>query len=68
MKDYCGGSQSHYTFEFPDRHADTYAYSMTFVDYLRLSLLQYAGFPGMAEWPVKPEKDLAVLIHHLIPF
>lgn len=68
FKDYAGGGQSHYTFLFPDAGADTSVYGMTFVEYLRLSLLQYAGFPGMAEWPVKPEEDLTLLTEGLIPF
>jgi hypothetical protein len=68
FKDYSGGSQTNYSFTFPDAAADTYAYGMTFVQYLRLSLLEYAGFPGMSEWPVKPLDDLATLTHGLLPF
>jgi hypothetical protein len=68
VKNSSGGGQSHYTFQLPDLHADAYTYGMTFVEYVRLSLLQYAGFPGMAEWAEKPEADLALLTKDLIPF
>jgi hypothetical protein len=68
FKDYTGGSPSNYTITFPDMGADAKTWGMTFVEYVRLSLLQYAGFPGMAEWVEKPEEDLAMLTKDLIPF
>jgi hypothetical protein len=63
-----GGGGTNYSFSFPDSGVDAKTYKSTFVQYLRSSLLQWAGFPGMAEWPVKPEKDLALLTKGLIPF
>jgi hypothetical protein len=68
FKDYTGGSYSNYTITLPDAGADAKTWGMTFVEYVRLSLLQYAGFPGMAEWAEKPEEDLAMLTKDLIPF
>lgn len=68
-KDYASGSPSQYLFWFPDASADANdAYGMTFVEYLRFSLLQWAGFPQMVEWLVKPEKDLLLLTQGLLPF
>ncbi|HLG76736.1 MAG TPA: hypothetical protein VKX46_09980, partial [Ktedonobacteraceae bacterium] len=73
-KDYFAGDLfSGYRFDIPNKHADVILYEdeeerMTFVRYLRLSLLQYAGFPGMAHWPGKPEEDLELLTQGLIPF
>jgi hypothetical protein len=68
FKDYTGGSYSNYTISLPDAGADAKTWGMTFVEYVRLSLLQYAGFPGMAEWAEKPDADLAMLTKDLIPF
>ncbi len=44
------------------------ATSVTFVQYLRTSLLKWAGFPGMADWPTVPQDDLILLTEGLIPF
>lgn len=73
FKNYSGGTSSPYVIQLPDACADACGYylfdgSTTFVHYLRVSLLQWAGFPGMAGWSVRPVKDLAMLTEGLIPF
>jgi hypothetical protein len=73
-KDYYAGDMfSPYRFDIPNQYADVLLYTdgeedVTFVSYLRTSLLRYAGFPGIARWPVKPEEDLARLTEGLLPF
>lgn len=47
-----------------DREEDE---NVTFVRYLR-KCLQWAGFPGMADWPRIPVDDLAILTEGLLPF
>jgi hypothetical protein len=80
------GADTEYAFHLPDARVDARLFywapfprggPLTFVQYLRWSLLQWAGFPGMAEWntfpgwpdDVKlPQDDLAVLTKDLPPF
>ncbi len=75
-----------YVFIIPDASADAHLNiwvpfprgdPLTFVQYLRWSLLHWAGFPGMAEWNTfpgwpdnakLPQDDLAVLTSDLPPF
>ncbi|MBV9613951.1 MAG: hypothetical protein JO031_00675 [Ktedonobacteraceae bacterium] len=70
FKDNYGGAGTPYAFFLPDMRADAWLVdlSRTFVQYLRMSILQWAGFPGMAEWRTVPEEDLAFLTHDLLPF
>lgn len=75
FKDYCGGSSSPYGFTLPDASADSFLYCfsydqpVTFVDYLRTSILGWAGFPGFAQWPTAvPVDDLAFLMQELVVF
>jgi hypothetical protein len=74
FKDYFGGAGSPYGCQLPDERADFLVYSfepetpVSFVEYLRTSLLTYAGFPGMARWSVLPREDLDVLTRGLRPF
>lgn len=75
-KCYLAGGKSPYRFLFPNPQADFFLprfswsqeASLSFVDYLRTSLLTWAGFPGMATWPKVPEEDLAFLTKNLTPF
>lgn len=75
FKDYCGGSSSPYGFALPDASADSFLYCfaydqpVTFVDYLRTSILRRAGFPGFMQWPTAvPEDDMAFLTQGLVAF
>lgn len=70
FKDGYGGSSSPYTMILPDASADVrlIGTGMTFVQYLRVSLLSWGGFIGMRKWPTVPKGDLAVLTRDLIPF
>lgn len=75
FKDYCNGSSSPYAFPLPDAGADSllhcFAFDrpVTFVDYLRTSILRWGGFPGLAQWPTAvPEDDVAFLTQGLMPF
>lgn len=75
FKDYCNGSSSPYIFTLPNPGADSLLYCfafdrpVTFVDYLRTSILRWGGFPGLAHWPTAvPEDDVAFLTQGLIPF
>jgi hypothetical protein len=74
-KDFMSGTSSSYQFSLPDPGADALMWNpfsqqeqISFVQYLRLSLLQWAGFPGMMGWPKVPQEDLAFLTEGLIPF
>jgi hypothetical protein len=68
--DYSGGGGSPYSFYLPDASADAWLAEPfdTFVRYLRTSILSWAGFPGMADWPTVPQDDLTFLTEGLIPF
>ncbi|MGH2496471.1 MAG: hypothetical protein ACRDIV_17365 [Ktedonobacteraceae bacterium] len=74
FKDYCNGSSSPYAFTLPDAAADSLLYCfdfnqpVTFVQYLRTSILRWGGFPGLAQWPTAPIDDVAFLTQGLIPF
>ncbi len=75
FKDYCGGSSSPYGFALPNASADSFLYCfaydqpVTFVDYLRTSILRWAGFPGLAQWPSDvPVDDIAFLTQGLVAF
>lgn len=75
FKDYCNGSSSPYRFTLPDDGADALLYCfaydqpVTFVNYLRISILRWAGFPGFAQWPTGvPVDDLAFLTQGLTAF
>ncbi len=67
---YSGGGGSPYSFYLPDASADAWLGDPfdTFVRYLRISMLSWAGFPGMADWPTVPQDDLIFLTESLIPF
>jgi hypothetical protein len=82
------GAGGPYSFHIPDACMDArldswvpspkkYGSEFTFVEYLRWSLLQWAGFPGLAgratfaAWPEEvppPKEELAMLTKDLIPF
>jgi len=67
---YSGGGGSPYSFYLPDARADAWLADPfdTFVRYLRTSILSWAGFPGMADWPTVPQDDLTFLTKDLIAF
>jgi hypothetical protein len=67
---YSGGGGSPYSYYLPDGSADAWLADPfdTFVRYLRISLLSWAGFPGMAGWPTVPQDDLTFLTKDLIAF
>jgi len=67
---YSGGGGSPYSFYLPDARADAWLadpFDM-FVRYLRISILSWAGFPGMADWPTVPQEDLTFFTKDLIAF
>lgn len=75
FKDYYNGSSTPYVFHLPDASADSplycfeYDQPVTFVDYLRTSILRWAGFPGFMRWPTAvPEEDIAFLTQGLVVF
>jgi hypothetical protein len=75
LKNHQSGGGCWYLFLLPNADADTVLWedpvsttSVTFVQYLRTSLLKWAGFPGMADWPSVPQDDLTFLTEGLIPF
>lgn len=86
FKDNVSGAVTPYAFTIPDTNTDAVLFyraafpqgaPLTFVQYLRWSLLHWAGFPGMAEWDAFPgwpdsvtllQDDLAVLTKDLTPF
>ncbi len=79
FKDFTEDEETPYQFSLPDRNMDVklaiahnefpaLPSGTTFVQYLRISILKWAGFPGMAEWPNPPVEDLALLTRDLIPF
>ena len=67
---YSGGGGSPYSFYLPDARADAWLADPfdTFVRYLRTSILSWAGFTGMADWPTVPQDDLILLTEGLIAF
>jgi len=67
---YSGGGGSPYSFYLSDARADAWLADPfdTFVRYLRMSILSWAGFPGMADWPSVPKDDLDFLTKDLIAF
>jgi len=86
LKAEVSGAGAPYAFTIPDASADAHLApwvpspkdgELTFVQYLRWSLLEWAGFPGMTgrgtilAWPgdaKPPLEDLAVLTKDLTPF
>ncbi len=75
LKSHQSGGGCWYLFLLPNADADAVLWEdpvsaalVTFVQYLRTSLLQWAGFPGMADWPTVPKDDLTLLTEGLIPF
>ncbi len=68
--DYSGRGGSPYSFYLPDASADAWLADPfdTFVRYLPISILSWAGFPGMADWPTVPQDDLNFLTEGLMPF
>jgi hypothetical protein len=75
LKSHQSGGGCWYLFLLPNADADAVlwgdpvsATSVTFVQYLRTSLLTWAGFPGMADWPSVPKDDLDFLTKDLIAF
>jgi hypothetical protein len=75
-KNYSSGTATTYMFPVPNASADVLMWSppylpqkrISFVHSLRVSLLQWAGFPGMMAWPRVPQEDLAFLTDGLLPF
>lgn len=86
LKAEVSGAGAPYAFTIPDASADGHlapwilspkGSEFTFVEYLRWSLLTWAGFPGLAGrsaiplWPddvIPPLEDIAMLTKELIPF
>ncbi len=86
FKDHASGAGAPYAFDLPNAGVDAHLYvdlpfpkrgRITFVEYLRWSLLTWAGFPGMAEWNtfpgwpddvIPPLEDIALLTKELTPF
>lgn len=72
-KDNQSGGDTPYLFELPDARADAMLLDpqsegqITFVQYLRRSVLRWAGFPGMVNWPQVPQEDLTFLTNDLKP-
>jgi hypothetical protein len=74
FKNYQTGAGTTYLFALPDARADAVLWDpqfeghITFVQYVRRSVLRWAGFPGMANWPQVPQEDLIFLTNDLKPF
>jgi hypothetical protein len=69
FKDNRSGSGTPYDIQWHEAGIDGMLPSsnLTFVKYLR-TCFQWAGFPGMANWPEVPVDDLAILTEGLLPF
>lgn len=67
-----GQDRFDYEIEVPCASADTALlferHETTFVNYLRMCLLRWAGFPGWERMPVRPERDIVTLTAGLLPF